>query len=1108
MGIMQVGWRRGMTEPCRGYSSNDEPYQGIWQVRLQDSLMTKTQENLLLRGKLGIAQLELDRKEEITRQCIEEMRRLHAENNRLLSVVQANGLDIGIAIINLAGGKHHQSTAAVAPISSPATTAASGEDCCAIPPSKPMSAEEEYFRMVVLAVKLNSTYLDNLGLFDPRDLYRRACEEKVPFHQWHKWVESQMIRGVYRPLAGSAPTSPQPPPQPPTAEGNDSIGPTLEGKRSVIRDEYLHGGAPNSSSSSSSFFGNRLQLPERVNGIFSSISRRVGRQSNHDTPKCHQRGGAPARRRAASLEITPRRGHQARSAASSIRVDDIDPTMLQNSDMLAYLTFPRYRQAYRACTVDRRAGVQQISLGKASEPILDESWMVIEEPAAQEENNAAADDDDDDDDDDDEDLNTAIVVARLARLTREALTLATPPSASSINTALGGILKSDGGGSLFTSGWHHSLFGLLDQLGSLRYILTGSRVPWSPLMRPYAHDGDSTVLIDDRNGTKEDSVKAIVGAILDAGEGCESVIDRIGVALGYLKDPSNSLHYASLAERLMPRISALLERAACDYGRLTLEHSEVIRQLAYLPSPLSKMDTSSPTFHTPLIIPYTVRKRLCGNISLLHYGPHRENSVRIIALDGWLVEGSVEAESIVDKLHIPATTVSAFIEVLLLDNPSAAASTDLHVSKTEWMCRLHGMGPSIQATTVALLEGRAVLIRCPLPSSMGHAIDEMYSKNSIPASSHATGLELIPMPWSHHITEVTTSGEYTSEWKIGPIPLCSGGIDTPKTTPPGEGQSDNRVDRTFTTISKPYPLSLCAVHLLSLNSTIHFGGLTGWIVYHLMLGVEKISIYSDTPLEVAPGVDEFVSDQSVEWHHLNISSEGIDIAMTACAWSMRGVADKVAFLQVGVDYLTNERGSIRSIARDLLPRIPRELSVMELPRYGYSSRTVSSRYPLENEYNPSSRLRMDSRFGSVIASPTVVIYVRTVCTTTPSIQGLCSFHVNSRPGTLYIDDVPGDVVRLNAYCHHTGQGDYHNSGDFLTDWASAKKAEFTDRLPEFREQLATYREEMVRVEAETRESTTESSSFQEGGGLKVSGNAKASMSNHQSGSTMDVEVEL
>ncbi|KAF4719013.1 hypothetical protein FOZ62_020983, partial [Perkinsus olseni] len=124
-------------------------------------------------------------------------------------------------------------------------TAASGEDCCAIPQSKPMSAEEEYFRMVVLAVKLNSTYLDNLGLFDPRDLYRRACEEKVPFHQWHKWVESQMIRGVYRPLAGSAPTSPQPPP-PPTAEGNIGIGPTLEGKRSVIRHEYSHGAAPNS----------------------------------------------------------------------------------------------------------------------------------------------------------------------------------------------------------------------------------------------------------------------------------------------------------------------------------------------------------------------------------------------------------------------------------------------------------------------------------------------------------------------------------------------------------------------------------------------------------------------------------------------------------------------------------------------------------------------------------------------------------------------------------------------------------------------------------------------------------------------------------------------
>ncbi|EER05680.1 hypothetical protein Pmar_PMAR011726 [Perkinsus marinus ATCC 50983] len=170
-------------------------------VRLQDSLMAKTQENLLLRGKLGISELELDRKEDIIRECnpviIIITYRLHADNNRLLCVVQANGLDIGGGG---GGNKHHRSM-----VSSPATTTASIESECVIPQSKPMSAEEEYFRMVVLAVKLNSTYLDNLGLFDPKDLYGRACEEKVPFHQWHRWVESQMIRGVYRPLAGSAP---------------------------------------------------------------------------------------------------------------------------------------------------------------------------------------------------------------------------------------------------------------------------------------------------------------------------------------------------------------------------------------------------------------------------------------------------------------------------------------------------------------------------------------------------------------------------------------------------------------------------------------------------------------------------------------------------------------------------------------------------------------------------------------------------------------------------------------------------------------------------------------------------------------------------------------
>lgn len=44
-------------------------------MRLQDSLMAKTQENLLLRGKLGISELELDRKEDIIRECIEQIRK-------------------------------------------------------------------------------------------------------------------------------------------------------------------------------------------------------------------------------------------------------------------------------------------------------------------------------------------------------------------------------------------------------------------------------------------------------------------------------------------------------------------------------------------------------------------------------------------------------------------------------------------------------------------------------------------------------------------------------------------------------------------------------------------------------------------------------------------------------------------------------------------------------------------------------------------------------------------------------------------------------------------------------------------------------------------------
>ncbi|KAF4676628.1 rRNA bioproteinsis protein rrp36 [Perkinsus chesapeaki] len=237
-------------------------------VRLQDSLMAKTQENLLLRGKLGIAELELDRKDEVTKECIAQIKKLHTENNRLQCILDTAAV-----------GSHIGKKNDLLPASSSLSTIAgksNGEDCCGIiPQSKPMSAEEEYFRMVVLAAKLNSTYLDNLGLFDPKHLYQRACEEKI-----------------YRPLAGPSPNAQQCP-----------IG--GGGTRGTCCVPAAAGGDGTNGSGGGGFFGNRLQLPDRVNGIFSSISKKVTRQSHHDTPKAVRRRST-RRRRAASLEITPR----------------------------------------------------------------------------------------------------------------------------------------------------------------------------------------------------------------------------------------------------------------------------------------------------------------------------------------------------------------------------------------------------------------------------------------------------------------------------------------------------------------------------------------------------------------------------------------------------------------------------------------------------------------------------------------------------------------------------------------------------------------------------------------------------------------------------------
>ncbi|CAG9326879.1 unnamed protein product [Blepharisma stoltei] len=51
---------------------------------------------------------------------------------------------------------------------------------------------EEYFILSTQAVKLNLSYMDAICIIPPKDLYRKALKENVPFHTWHQWIEKQL----------------------------------------------------------------------------------------------------------------------------------------------------------------------------------------------------------------------------------------------------------------------------------------------------------------------------------------------------------------------------------------------------------------------------------------------------------------------------------------------------------------------------------------------------------------------------------------------------------------------------------------------------------------------------------------------------------------------------------------------------------------------------------------------------------------------------------------------------------------------------------------------------------------------------------------------------
>ena len=51
---------------------------------------------------------------------------------------------------------------------------------------------EEYFILTVQAVKMNSPYMETICVIPHATLYEKALFERVPFHLWRSWIESQL----------------------------------------------------------------------------------------------------------------------------------------------------------------------------------------------------------------------------------------------------------------------------------------------------------------------------------------------------------------------------------------------------------------------------------------------------------------------------------------------------------------------------------------------------------------------------------------------------------------------------------------------------------------------------------------------------------------------------------------------------------------------------------------------------------------------------------------------------------------------------------------------------------------------------------------------------
>lgn len=197
---------------------------------LQDNVIDQQNEIANLRTRQRLMDAELVRKDKDAGQLLSAARRYKSRVDYLKSRLRKNGKrgktgasdeeDVN-ASISLTGASFNASVGDESPYNSVvagSSVTGGGERRDSIQFPGYMTAEEEYFRLVVLAAKLNisgtstpSTMDDpevvviendsmiaadeeqNDPEIDPAFMYSKITTDKIPFHKWHEWAQDYLI---------------------------------------------------------------------------------------------------------------------------------------------------------------------------------------------------------------------------------------------------------------------------------------------------------------------------------------------------------------------------------------------------------------------------------------------------------------------------------------------------------------------------------------------------------------------------------------------------------------------------------------------------------------------------------------------------------------------------------------------------------------------------------------------------------------------------------------------------------------------------------------------------------------------------------------------------